>query len=1071
MGNPYPVDIAAGASNLAERTRVADTLGPPPADAPALDPVDAWKVDHLAGRLALKFARASVNGSVPDRHTKADLTRLLTDYRRHELALGAAPDPGSPAARLLTDLHRDWLPTYRSALDRFGAGPAEPDADWRHRDTYYGRLAKACEPFLLELGRLLREPPAPHPGLIGPGIVRDFQHHLLDRFELALAWAVEADAKVHCTLAGIDPARASRDDYLHYLDTTFGDTAAYHAFYRRFPVLGRWLAHVTRLLADYGRDLTTHLAADADDLADAFFDRPITRFRTARMGRSDHHAGARSVVFVDVDLAGGGTGTVVYKPRCIAAESAMQDLLRVLADDGVVDFAARGLLPRDGYGYEALIPTGRNRVRTPDQAARVYRQLGGFLGVFYVLGGGDLHFENVMIADGDAHICDCETVLGVRPKGQGGRADTLMDSVFGTGLLEWPDPRVRDGGDSAAMRISGYAGGTSYEIPMPVPSLSADRLSFRSSVAHRTGVTVRPDAANRVFLGDTLVQPADHADAIADGFSRVYAWFRRPGADRRVAALFADASIRFINRGTQVYAQSLMSARHPKALADPLEVDLLTSVVRASPRAWDDTGVLAERELDSLWRMDVPLFTVRAGSRDLVHDHRTAVPGHLELSPLEHVADRIAHLSDANHTRQHHYISASLSTGEITSPAFVAACLDKAAQIGQRLCDTQREAGASAPWTSYDLTEGRAATADVEGDLYLGSAGIAFFLAYLDSLVPRPEFRAAAERAAAHAIAACDTSRIGAFQGIGGLIYLLTHLHALWGDSALLDRAVRLSRGLPDRIDTDTRLDVLGGSAGLVPVLLGLAGATDGHGLDSARRCADRLLATARPDGDALVWPPSPPGANDVPLTGFTHGTAGFGWALITLGAFLDLPEHIDAGRRAFAYEARHFDHVDQDWYDLRTSSGGVASNGRHYANAWCNGAAGIGLSRITAWDALGRDDDTLLREARQALAATTRNFPKLRNDTLCHGRSGNAELLLRFSELRDEPAFRMEANVQAQNQWRDLVVGEGGATGFFPGLMLGFTGAGLHMLRLAAPDRVPSVLLLDPPASPTTKG
>src|SRR4051812_42362057 len=36
-----------------------------------------------------------------------------------------------------------------------------------------------------------------------------------------------------------------------------------------------------------------------------------------------------------------------------------------------------------------------------------------------------------------------------------------------------------------------------------------------------------------------------------------------------------------------------------------------------------------------------------------------------------------------------------------------------------------------------------------------------------------------------------------------------------------------------------------------------------------------------------------------------------------------------------------------------------------------------------------------LLREAHQALAATIRNFPRLMNDSLCHGRTGNAELFL----------------------------------------------------------------------------
>ncbi len=98
------------------------------------------------------------------------------------------------------------------------------------------------------------------------------------------------------------------------------------------------------------------------------------------------------------------------------------------------------------------------------------------------------------------------------------------------------------------------------------------------------------------------------------------------------------------------------------------------------------------------------------------------------------------------------------------------------------------------------------------------------------------------------------------------------------------------------------------------------------------------------------------------------------------------------------------------------------------------------------------------------------RNFPQLRNDTLCHGRSGNAELLLRFALLNDEPAFQLEANVQVQSQWRNvdeaLAGTSEGTAGFFPGLMLGLSGFGMHFLRLARPGQVPSVLLLDSPGT-----
>jgi lantibiotic modifying enzyme len=185
------------------------------------------------------------------------------------------------------------------------------------------------------------------------------------------------------------------------------------------------------------------------------------------------------------------------------------------------------------------------------------------------------------------------------------------------------------------------------------------------------------------------------------------------------------------------------------------------------------------------------------------------------------------------------------------------------------------------------------------------------------------------------------------------------------------------------------------------------------------------------------------------------------------LGAATGREDYVNAGKQAFAYEGLHFDDERHDWYDLRASIATVARGERHFPNAWCNGAPGIGLSRLASWVALGRKDDELLRDAYHALSSTVRNFARAGNDTLCHGRSGNAELLLRFAREREEPAFQLEANMHAQAQWRRLAqMPEWPRTedGRRPltGLMVGIAGMGMHFLRLAYPDRIPSPLLLD---------
>jgi len=303
----------------------------------------------------------------------------------------------------------------------------------------------------------------------------------------------------------------------------------------------------------------------------------------------------------------------------------------------------------------------------------------------------------------------------------------------------------------------------------------------------------------------------------------------------------------------------------------------------------------------------------------------------------------------------------------------------------------------------------------------------------------------------------------------------IEQLPQLWDRPELLDRAIELTKELIPRIAADNYYDILQGVSGVIPVMLGLiktaSGKNVGCATDCAVQCAQHLLDGALRQEDTLSWHCGRLDLMRANPTGFSHGASGGGWALISLGCHLDEQEYIRAGHQAFAYEAMHFDRKHGDWYDLRKSVMVAGSDEPHFANAWCNGSAGIGLSRIASWAVLGKNNDDILREANAALNATLRNFEKLSNDSLCHGRSGNAELLLRFAQLRDVPYLQMEANVQAQAQWRGFESARAwhcGATtkDTFPDLMLGIAGIGMHFLRLAYPDRVPSPLLLDPPPS-----
>ncbi|NEO59756.1 MAG: type 2 lantipeptide synthetase LanM, partial [Moorea sp. SIO4G2] len=966
-----------------------------------------------------------------------------------------------------------WLNVYQAALATLDFPSSNfAGSFWYDPNIYYKHFAKVIEPFL----RLLQQRMQPILAKINCSTV-DFnitqqalvslQMELINRFQLPLSFAIEADINFYCHQNNIAKS-SDTEGYLTYLNTTFKDEQNYHHFYRKFPVLGRWLAQITHFLSKNGEELMQRLTSERDEISTTFFGGvKIKQLKSFHLGQSDPHADGHSVVIVNLELANSEEKKIVYKPRCIKSEAAMQSLLKTLNETEIVKFATYQVLCKDGYGYAEFIPV-QNHTKSQQFVKTFYNQLGGYLAIFHILGGSDIHLENILVSNCNAFICDCETALEVVPQRMNKLSDSLFDSVFKTGMLEWP--RAKGVDPDKQVNFSGYSGGESYQIPFAIPKIN-NSMSLALTVEPKVGVRIKVAPKNRLYYKGELVNPKDYQKSIVEGFNKVYDWvLQNPTRTiKLLEELFISSSVRFVNRSTQIYVDLLNAAQHPKCLAEPLEVDLIFYSLIEHPRQWDDTGELAELELTALWQLDIPVFTAHANDQNLIYNYQQKLSDTRIISPLKNTIKRIKKLSSDNCIRQNNYIYASLSTDEINSKHFVASAVNYAYQIGLQLCSLLQDPSHTAPWQTIEPTPTGKRLVDINSSLYSGSAGICLFLAYLNAIQPCPEFHDAAKRALNHALEQQKMIGFGAFYGTAGLIYLLMHLAQLWNKPTLLDLASELCDELIPRINQDRHYDILQGVAGIIPVMLGLTEMTSGKGLHCAELCAQHLLQNAIRQDDNLSWLSYHPQYTRGNLTGFSHGASGIGWALIRLGSHLNQPEYIEAGRQAFAYEKTQFDATKRNWYDLRTAVMVKETPSQKFAYFWCNGAAGIGLSRIDSWATLGKTDEDILSEAYTALDLTLQSFHSLSDDSLCHGKAGNSELLLRFVKLTDEFYPQIEANLQATAQWRNFehtrrwMCGAGG-NDVLPDLMTGLAGIGMHFLRLAYPERVPSPLLLDPP-------
>ena len=292
-------------------------------------------------------------------------------------------------------------------------------------------------------------------------------------------------------------------------------------------------------------------------------------------------------------------------------------------------------------------------------------------------------------------------------------------------------------------------------------------------------------------------------------------------------------------------------------------------------------------------------------------------------------------------------------------------------------------------------------------------------------------------------------------------------------DPGLVERGLAMLEDLQEDDPDSQGLDVISGSAGAIPVLLGFEEKYQKSALGLlAKRHGDRLLNSARRRAEGWSWDTLQT-SNGYDLTGFSHGTSGIAWALLELSKRTGIETFRVAALHGFAYERGHYDNETENWPDFRSLNEPDADRNRKpgFGVAWCHRRPGLdsrGYGRMKSqvticgavkhWPHCARQVDIFEPDA-----VAGQNF------SLCHGLAGNAELSLMARRAFKDDGYAKTAEAvgyqgielyqKARNPWPCGVIG-GGET---PNLMLGLAGIGYFHLRLYEPEKVPSVLIVSP--------
>lgn len=430
--------------------------------------------------------------------------------------------------------------------------------------------------------------------------------------------------------------------------------------------------------------------------------------------------------------------------------------------------------------------------------------------------------------------------------------------------------------------------------------------------------------------------------------------------------------------------------------------------------------------------------------------------------------------------------------------------LNAALAIGRRIASQAQWDGDACTWTVMSPDRGnpgarRAVAATASGTVYEGTAGMAMFLAELAAVSGDEQLARAALGGVEFGLREGETAADNAYgyhSGRVGIAYAAVRVGERLNRPELFARAEAVLRPLAGNETRDMGMDVIAGGGGGIPALLSMAGRVDPElATGIARRLGDHLISIASRDTEGMSWA-TMRSSSIRNLNGYAHGAAGIGHGLLELYAATGEGQYRYTAEQAFLYERHFFSAEESNWPDLRhTELGEYQFEGRmdelrdrqrsgnplppqppRYMAAWCHGAPGIGFSRLRAYQLLG--DPLYLEEARASFVNVEASIADelAMNYSLCHGRGGNAETLVEGARILGDPSIVRPAEAIAlsgieryENAGVPWPCGTMGGVSD-PGLLLGESGIGMFLLRLARPD-IPSVLFLTVPDDSAARG
>ncbi len=893
------------------------------------------------------------------------------------------------------------------------------------------------------------------------------------------------------------------EKYHDFADHLLLDPDYLKEIYKEYPLMYEDILRYLTLSAKNICEVLNRFETDIEEINLRFFKgNPCQTIVKIDGANSDMHNGGSTVLILELDQG----EKLVYKPRSLAMDEAYRKFLLWTCENIDMPYWWNEVWNRGDYGWCGLVTS--TPCKSDNEMKRYYERNGILLCVSYLLGSGDIHYEN-LIAHGEYPVViDLELAVGSRGENISSDEEVrrvFKESVLQTGIL--PLYAWNEAGEG--VNVGAMNGGGGQLLPLDIPVI-VDAGTIRMHVEYR-----RPrlkEGKNLATLNGKFIQPTEFFSEIKGGFEKTYLFFEKNKEEvSEKLRLFQGVRARYLVRQTQEYSFLFTAMHHPNFLTAKKErSDLLCEKIccNANP-ATEENKWIHMQEVQEMERGDIPYFWYDPYASDLYCGNEICRDYFFE-PVIKEVFGRLKRLKQSDRKRQEKLMRMALFLGEKPvagenfsigkkdfgtqkkteinlSDAIAKKCGEGleglegaiedipagvliAEEIGKILLneaiwsDDRKNVG----WISIIMAGYRERGYLIRPMgmyLYDGLAGIAIFMQRLARETGKKEYGEVAELLIQKLFAytkSCmekkqkgqkeqkEQKPTGAFSGEASiaLAYLLLSLSD--GRAEFLDYLKWQCEAMRELFSKDTHFDVLGGNAGAILVLLGAYEITgDQQYILWAKEAGEFLVKDAASYKWGLGWVNS---LTNMALTGFAHGAGGIMLALAKLGYYSGDKRFLDAAYRAFLFEEHYFDERARDWKDLRflEEMREEEKTNPTESMAWCHGWGGIVMARTLAGRYTGGEFQRKLKESSEAVLRQkegTEKYSKGSNYCLCHGKYGNAALY--FASQKEETSRKLEENIR-----KELMGYKGKLQDIFEmqecsnyGLMAGITGIGYSCL------------------------